>query len=155
MNITISNSTKLTPATKAKLEALGVDTTNIKTEAEGQRILKIVEAKQEEVQKTHISKGVSSATSIRAEATQLASEVGVSVSNDDKIDNILSKISDKINELRINIGNDQSKLAQINKYQSQLEAISSEFSNMQTSKIQLSNGMNALASYNKIYQNLR
>ena len=29
----------LTPATKAKLEAMGIDTTNIKTEAEGKAIL--------------------------------------------------------------------------------------------------------------------
>lgn len=146
--------TKLSEATKAKLETLGIDTANIKTEAEGQAILKMAEAKPEETRKTHASQGYSSMESIKAEALQLASQIGVSVSGSDKIDDILDKISYKINELRVNTGSDQNKPDQINQYQSKLDTLSNEFLNMQSSKAKLSNSLNCLAAYNKIYQNL-
>lgn len=149
-----SAKTALTPETKAKLEALGIDTTNIKTEAEGQAILKAAEVNPKEIQKAHAPKGCSSIDSIRAEAIQLASKVGVSVSGNDKIDDILNKIAYKINELKVSAGHDQNKLAQINQYQSELDLISSEFLSMKSSHAQLSNGMDALASYNKIFQNI-
>lgn len=154
-NIAYSGDTKLTAATKAKLEALGIDTTNIKTEAEGQAILKAAEVNPKEIRKVHAPKSYSSIDSIRAEAMQLASKVGISVSGSDKIDDILNKISYKINELKVCAENNQNKLTQINQYQSELDSISSEFLNMKSSHTQLNNGMDALASYNKIYQNIR
>lgn len=156
INFGSGNSTAtLTAATKAKLEALGIDTTNIKTEAEGQAILKAAEAKPEEIQKIHAPKSSSSINSIKAEVIQLASEVGISVSSSDKIDDILNKIAYKINELIVNAGNDQNKLTQINKYQSELDTLSNELSNMESTHTKLSNSMNTLALYNKIYQNIR
>lgn len=156
MNIAISNSAKLTAATKAKLEALGIDTSHIATEAEGQAILKTAEAKQEEVKKVHANKGGFSAMKdIKAEAKELAAKIGVSISDNDKMDNILNKISEKINELRASAGNEPNKSAQIAQYQSRLDSISNEFLNMKSSKSQLNGSMNALAFYNKIYQNLK
>lgn len=150
-----TNTQKLTAATKVQLEALGVDTTNITTETQGQAALKAAQANQEA---HHASKGAhkgnSSMDSIKAEATSLASQVGVSVSNTDKVDDILSNISAKISEMQAGAGDDKAKLAQVQQYETQLEAISAEFSKMQSSQQQLSSSMSSMASSNKLYHNL-
>lgn len=149
----ISSNQPLTAATKQQLEALGIDTTGIKTEAQGQAALFSAQASSSSAQKPE-HKGGGGMSEIKAQAQQLASEVGVSVSSTDKIDDILSKISDKISQLQAAAGNDETKLAQISQYQSQLQSISASMSSMQASHAQLSNSMSSMASYNKIYQNL-
>lgn len=143
-----STSNKLTAATKAQLEALGVDTTYIKTESDGQIALKQAQASQ--TQKAQANGGSSaSKESIKAQIQSLASQVGVSVSQTDKPEDILTKISEKISSLRAEAGNDQSKLAQIEQYQQQYESLSGQMLSMQTSQAQLAASMSGLANYNK------
>jgi len=150
-----SSTTKLSAATKSKLEAMGIDTTNITTEVQGQTALKAAELKKEAAaQKAGGAQGNSSEASIKADAKSLASQVGASVADDDSIDDIMSKISSKIRELRASAGTDESKLAEIEGYQTQLDSISSTYSAMQTSQAQLSSSMSGLASYNKASLNL-
>jgi hypothetical protein len=149
-----SSSTKLTAATKAKLEALGIDTTNIATESEGQITLKVAEAKQEATQKAQSSSSNSSEESIKTEAKSLATSMNVSVSDNDTTSDILDKISEKLTSLQQDAGDDKVKLAELGNYQQQYEALTGQYSSMQTSQAQLSNSMSALASYNKVYQNL-
>lgn len=147
-----SSSTKLTDATKAQLEALGIDTTNITTEADGQAALKAAEANKETAKMSQASNP--SEDSIKTDAKSLASELGVSISDDDTTDDILDKISSAISQLREAAGDDQTKLAEVEKYQDEYDTISGDYTNMQTSQAQLTNSMSGLASYNKIYQNL-
>lgn len=142
-----TTATALTSATKAKLEALGIDTTNIKTEADGQSALI---AAQQTQKKAHANKsGNSSEQEIKTESKELASQVGVPVAEDDTTDTIISNVSEKISELQASAGDDEAKLAEVNQYQTQLETISSEYSQMQASHAQLSNSLEGLARYNK------
>lgn len=145
----------LTAATKAKLDALGVDTTSIKTETQGQVALSAAQTKQEAQKSAHSHQGGnSSMESIKNEAKSLASQVGVSVSDEDKVDDILSKVASKISELQVAAGTDETKLAQVQQYQSQYDSISSSLSNMQAAKAQLSSSMDNMASYNKMAHGL-
>jgi len=149
-----SSSTKLTAATKTQLEALGVDTTNITSETEGQTALKAAQAKSDAQQKAKAAAGGGSEDSIKASAQTLASEMGVSVSSTDTTDDILSNISAKLSELKASAGDDQVKLAELEQYQSEFDTLSTSYTNMQTSQAQLSNSMSGLATYNKASLNL-
>lgn len=142
-----ANSTKLTSATKSKLEALGVDTTNITTEAEGQIALKSAQAKQKAAQHSQASN--SSEDSIKSEAKSLASSIGVSVADNDSTDTILSNIASKLTEMKADAGEDETKLAEVQQYEQQYEAISGNYTAMQASQAQLAASMNGLATYNK------
>lgn len=151
--INASSSQKLTDVTKKKLEYLGVDTTNIKTEAQGQTELTI--AIQKEMQKAQAANHGGSEAMIKAQAKDLASQVNASISSNEKVGAILTKVASKISELKQAAGTDEMKLANVQQYQSQYDAIASSFSNMQSARNQLSTGMDGLASYNKVLLGLR
>ena len=141
-----SSAAKLTTATKAKLEALGISTTNITTEAEGQIALKIAQTKAEATKSKPPEK---QDESIKTEAKTLASQVGASVSDSDSTDEILNKISSKISELKASAGDDQTKLAEIENYQASLDKLSETYASM-PSQAKLDNSMSNLANYNKV-----
>ena len=145
----------LSAATKAKLEALGIDTKNIKTEAQGQAILIAIEKRKKEL---HGILGVPEhppKDTVKDEAKNLAAAVGISVSDNDPTDEILNKIAAKINQLKQGAGDDKEKLAQVAQFESKYEEISGQVSNSQAAKAKLSGSMDALANMNKIYQNLK
>lgn len=148
-----SFSQKLTDATKKKLEYLGVDAGSIKTEAQGQAELKI--AIQKEMQKAQDTNHSGSEAMIKAQAKDLAYEVGASVPSSQKVGDILTKVSSKITELKQAAGTDETKLSKVYQYQSQYDAIVSSFNNMQTAKTQIATGMDGLANYNKILLGLK
>lgn len=143
-----SSSQKLTETTKKKLEYLGVDTSNIKTEAQGQTQLRV--AIQKEMQKAQAANHGGSEAMIKAQAKDLASQVGATTSSNEKVGDILTKVSSKITELKQAAGTDETKLSKANEYQSQYDAIASSFNNMQAARNQITTGMDGLASYNKV-----
>lgn len=143
-----SSSTALSEETKAKLQALGIDTKDIKTEAKGQEELKEAKEKQS-AQKAAPAKKDNSEKTMKTEAQDLASQVNVPVGNNDTMDTILSNISTKLDELKSSAGTDPTKLADVDNYQKQFASISSEYSQMQVSKAMISNSLQGLAAYNK------
>jgi len=147
-----ASSTKLTQATKLALQSLGVDTTNITTETQGQTALS--KAKAEEAKKSQAPHGNPSEDSIKASAKSLATTVGVAIADKDSTSEIISKISAKITELKASAGEDKTKLAEVDNYQTQLDAISNSLASAKSGQAQLSGSMNGLANLNKIYQNL-
>lgn len=159
-----SSSTALTDATKKQLESLGIDTSQIKTEAEGQQKLKETQATQasqsgQSAQGQQQQNGASSEIdTIKAQATDLASQLGVSVSDNDKVEDILENISTKLTEMTVQAGNDPQKLQELSQYESQFEMIGGEYLNLQAQKQasqgQLTGSLNNLANYNKIFFNL-
>ena len=151
---TSSTGAKLTQATKAQLEALGVSTANITTETQGQAALTSAKSKAEAGKQAHAPHGNSTESSIKTEAKTLASQVGSSVSDDDKVDDIINKVSAKITDLRASAGDDKTKLAAVDSDQAQLDAISNSLASTKSGQAQLSGSMNGLASMNKVYQNL-
>lgn len=144
---------KLTDATKKKLEYMGVDTSNIKTEAQGQTELKA--AIQKELQKAQATNHGGSEAMIKAQAKDLAYQIGAPVSNNQKVGDILTKVSSKITELKQVAGTDETKLSKVFQYQSQYDAIASSYSNMQVARNQIATGMDGLANYNKTLLGLK
>ena len=144
------SSAPLSAGTRASLEALGVDTANIKTEAQGQEALRV--AKVKATKKPHTT--TSSEGSLKAEAKALATKLGASIPSDGKMEDILNNIKAKIDELIATAGKDPTKLSKIAEYQSQYTNLAKEFSNIQSSQSQLSASMNNMAMMNKIYLNL-
>jgi len=149
-----SSKAPLTDETKSKLEALGVDTSKITTEAQGQAVLKASEKKQEDSKKATNPLKSNSEQSLKASAKSLADEMIIPTLEEDTTDDILERISKEINKLEQEAGNDEVKRADIENYKIKLENISIKYSDIKTSKQKLDNSMNGLASYNKIYQKL-
>ena len=89
----------LTPATKAKLEALGIDTTNIKTEAEGKAMLIAAQAERSNsAQKSKQPKGNQN-DEVMEKVKQLADDLNVTYSDSDTVDDIVDRISSKVEKL--------------------------------------------------------
>ena len=146
------SSTALTDATKKKLEAMGIDTSKIKTETDGQTKLKEAQASQGSASaqgKHQPPQGASQMKSIEEEATALAGKMNVDVKKGDKIDDILSNISQKITGLQASAGTDESKKSEVGNYQSEYNKISTEYQSLKTAQSMLSNSLNGLANYNK------
>lgn len=143
-----SSSVKLSDVTKKKLEALGVDTTNIKTETQGQNKLKEAQAMSNQQNQQAQGNGVSTQQEmVKFEATMLAQKMGIEVSKNDSVSDILSHIQVKLAELKTSAGKDTSMQSEIGQYQS-------SYDNIKQSSQSLSLSMNSMASYNKIFHNL-
>lgn len=159
-----SQMNKLTDATKQKLEALGIDTSSIKTEAQGQAILTALQNTQK-TQNTQVqppnksqqsgSNGIQAQEeSIREQAKELAKKLGVTVNAKDDISEILGKIATALANMRIQSVNSPEDSKQIDAYQKQYDSLVNEVNSLekqkQASKEQLSGSLDAMALYNKI-----
>ena len=148
-----SSGTKLTEKTKKNLEKLGVDTSNIKTETEGQQKLKEVQASQnsqatqqgQAAQQQQQAGGASSQQTLMTEVKSLAASANVDVSSSDKIDDVFSKISKKITEMKAEAQNDETKKGQASAYQAKYDELYAQYQKQNM----LSSAMNGLANYNK------
>lgn len=158
-----SSSSNLTEKTKKQLEALGIDTSKIKTEAEGQQKLKEAQASQaaqqgQSAQGQHQQQNASQMQAITEQIQFLASKVGVSISNNDKVPDVINNISNKISEMIVNAGQDPQKVQQATQYQDLLNVISTDYTSLisqqQTSQNQLTGGMDSMAMYNKLFHKL-
>mgnify|MGYP001805805869 CR=1 FL=1 len=150
-----SSAISLSSATKAKLEALGIDTSKIKTEAQGQAILKAIEKRKKELHGILGPQEQPPKDNVKAEAKNLASAVGISASDDDTTNEILNKISAKLKQLRQSAGDDKEKLAQVKQFEGKYQEISGQVSDTPEAKAKLSASMDALANMNKFFLNLR
>jgi hypothetical protein len=142
-----SSSTALSDDTKNKLQALGLDPSKYTTEAQAQAAITQAQAQQQSQQSGTQKSGSSSFSTIKTEVQDLASKMGISVGSNDKMKDILGKISDKMSELQSTAGTDPTKLSELNGYQSQYTSISSELSQLEASRNMT--GATALADYNK------
>ena len=156
---------KLTDDTKQKLEALGVDTTTITSEAQGQ--IALLQAQQQQSQqgesgeKHHSGSGKAEMEALKSQATELASKVGVTVSSDEKLPDIMAAIGPALEAKVSAAGNDQTKLAEVQELQTEYSSISSSISNMQAQHAQsaqasqssqaINSSLNNMATQNKVY----
>ena len=135
----------LTPATKAKLEALGIDTSNIKTEAEGKaRLIAAQAERSSSAEKTSKSSKSNSNDDVMEKVKQLADDLNVSYSDNDTVDDIIDKISSKVEKLIAEAENDESKQPDAVYYKGRLN----EVMQMQQSQIDLSASMSVSANMN-------
>jgi len=154
---------KLTNDTKQKLDALGVDTSSITTEAQGQ--IALLQAQQQQPQngqsggeKHHSGSGKAEMEAMKSQATELAGKVGVTVSSDEKLDDIMAAIGPAISAKVSAAGNDQTKLNEVQELQSEYDTLSSSLTTMQSQHAQSAQGtqainssLNNMAVQNKVY----
>jgi predicted RNase H-like nuclease (RuvC/YqgF family) len=154
-----SSTTQLSETTKKKLQDLGIDSSNIKTEAQAQQAIKEKEAttanSQNSQQKSQDNGqppqgGQSQSSSIITEAKSLASKVGASVSDSDSADDIISKVSAKISSIKAEAGDDETKLKQVESYQNELSLLQKQASQQQQMQSMLTGSMDAMAAANKL-----
>lgn len=150
----------LSEITRQKLQNLGIDASNIKTEQEGQTKIQEAQSAQANQQPQAIQQQQSigqnsQMDSIKEQALELADKIGVSLPKNAKLSEIMEKISDKITSMQAQAAKDPSKAAEVAKYAAEFQSLAQTVSNMQTSKQasqavgdKLQSSMSALAAYN-------
>lgn len=142
---------KLTAATKAKLEALGVDTSTIKTEAEGRmKLQQVLTEKSHGAEKSKKVHKNGPEEEIMAKVKKLADDMNVSYSDNDTVDDILNRITTKVEELMANAGDDNKKKSEAIDFGGRLN----ELKEMQQSQVDLSGTMNMTANMNIAFHGL-
>ncbi|MBP7211837.1 hypothetical protein KBA27_03290 [bacterium] len=149
-----SSSSQISSSTKKKLEELaaqGVNVSNIKTEAQAEALINKVESaqQQQKAQGANAQQGNNSEATIKTEITDLAQKMGVAVGNDDKVSDIMDKVSQKLTELQSSAGSDASKKSEYEQYASQYSDIEKEYNQSQSGQSMISGSMNGMANYNK------
>lgn len=139
---------ELSSTTKLKLEALGIDPSTVTTEAQAQTLIAQAEAaKQQNNAGQQQQGGNSSEQELLSEAKNLATEVGVTVSSNDSLDDIVDNISKEI-QVMLNSG-DQSKISSAQSYQAQLASISGRAEAIQSTQQNIFNAMDMISVSNK------
>lgn len=139
---------ELSSTTKLKLEALGIDPSTVTTEAQAQTLIAQAEAaKQQNNAGQQQQGGNSSEQELLSEAKNLATEVGVTVSSNDSLDDIIDNISKEI-QVMLNSG-DQSKVSSAQGYQAQLASISGRAEAIQSTQQNIFNAMDMISVSNK------
>lgn len=139
---------ELSSTTKLKLEALGIDPSTVTTEAQAQTLIAQAEAaKQQNNARQQQQGGNSSEQELLSEAKNLATEVGVTVSSNDSLDDIVDNISKEI-QVMLNSG-DQSKISSAQSYQAQLASISGRAETIQSTQQNIFNAMDMISVSNK------
>ena len=139
---------ELSSTTKLKLEALGIDPSTVTTEAQAQTLIAQAEAaKQQNNAGQQQQGGNSSEQELLSEAKNLATEVGVTVSSNDSLDDIVDNISKEI-QVMLNSG-DQSKISSAQRYQAQLASISGRAEAIQSTQQNIFNAMDMISVSNK------
>lgn len=141
---------ELSSSTKSKLESLGIDSSNVTSEAQAQVLIAQKESeKAQETQKTD-SSGTNSTSSTeeeaRTEAKSLATTLGLTVSSDDTTEDIISDIQTKITEMMSNPEYRTIALA----YQQQVDSIANKIS----VTTDMYSALNQVAANNKYSLNL-
>lgn len=139
---------ELSSTTKLKLEALGIDPSTVTTEAQAHTLIAQAEAaKQQNNAGQQQQGGNSSEQELLSEAKNLATEVGVTVSSNDSLDDIVDNISKEI-QVMLNSG-DQSKISSAQSYQAQLASISGRAEAIQSTQQNIFNAMDMISVSNK------
>ena len=140
--------TELSSSTKLKLEALGIDPSTVTSEAQAQTLIAQAEAaKHQNNAGQQQQGGNSSEQELLSEAKNLASQVGVTVSSNDSLDDMIDKISSKI-QVMLN-SNDKSQVSTAQDYQAQLASISDKANSISNTQQNIFNAMNMISLSNK------
>ncbi len=107
---------ELSVTTKMRLEALGIDPSSVTSEAQAQIIIAQAEASQRQNNSGKQQGGNTSQQQLIFEAKELARKTGTFVSEQDTLDDMLDKISKKLNSLAQNPQNAE----KVQSYQSEL-----------------------------------
>ena len=142
----------LTEKTRRELESYGVNTSKIKTETEGQRVLKEVKAQKaaEAAEKAKTFSGNSRINELLDDSQDLARRMGVYYGNRDSIERVLENISLKISEMKLYAGENSEKLAQVMAYESEYNDLYKEFKESTSNQTTILNSLSMMSNYTKI-----
>lgn len=144
---------KLSEETKRKLQALGIDATNVTSEAQAQMLISAAQSRQQVQQANNDGSSqntCSGETELISRARSLASEMGVSVSNDKSLSDIISLLSSKINAMSWQQEDNGLKTNEIQRFQTELSSLESEYSALNESQNSIFAAMNMTANLNKM-----
>ena len=138
----VKNNNNLSFATILQLQALGIDETNVTSEAQAQILIENAQS----VNNTNSTKSENytnnSANTLLSQAKSLASQLGVSVSDDDTLDEIINNLNEKVSDMLTDANNDTSQIRYIQYFQDQIDSISSNYQSLQANS--LSQAMSSL-----------
>lgn len=137
---------ELSTTTKMRLEALGIDPSTVQSEAQAQILIAQAEAAQKQNNSGHQQGGNSSEQELMSEAKTLAQKVGADVSSQDKLEDITSKISEKIQVM----ANDPSQQKRAQQYQAELTSILQRAENLTITQQNIFNTLNMISVSNKL-----
>lgn len=160
INLSISFSSvveKLSENTKKELQMLGFNTSDIKTEAQGQALLKSVKEQNtlKSQQSSEIQKESESDSRLRGILVGLLAELGEVISQLESIVELFQKLLEKIKRLIKEAEANAEKKKKAEAYQEQYDKLLKEYSTSQNSQSVLSSSMNNMAMMNKISLNLK
>jgi len=160
INLSISFSSaveKLSESTKKELQMLGFDISTIKTEAQGQALLKTVkEQKTQNAQQASLTqKDAESDSRLRDVLMGLLAELGELVSELESIVELFEKLLEKIKKLMKEAEGNAEKEKKAEAYKAQYDKLSKEYSASQNTPSVLSASMNNMAMMNKMALNLK
>lgn len=139
---------ELSSTTKLRLEALGIDSSSVISEAQAQTLIAQAEAaKQQNGAGQQQQGGNSSEQELLAEAKNLAVKVGVTVSSNDSLDTIVDNISKEIQVMLSS--EDKSKVLTAEGFQAQLASISGRAEAIQLTQQNIFNAMDMVSVSNK------
>lgn len=142
---------KLSDETKRKLQALGIDYTNVASEAQAQLLIQSAQSRQQ-IQKTDNNNQQTTCSSeleLISRAKTLASKVGISISQNASMSDILTSLSNKITNLTTKSSETINKNNEIEQYRTELTTLENEYSNLTQSQNSIFSAMNISANLNK------
>ncbi len=137
----------LSSETKAKLEALGITVTDGMTESEAKSKISQAEAQQ---QSQNGGQQNSSESEILSRAKTLASQVGVTVSSDADISEILDDIGAELETLLEEAEGNPTRLSTLSSYLNELMTLEDQYSSIQSSQQSMYAAMNMVSTNNKL-----
>lgn len=144
-----TSTSKLSEATKQKLQALGIDPTSVTSEAQAQTLITAAQSRRQ-VQKTNNENNskntCSSESELISRAKSLAAQMGVSVSSTESLSDILSKLTSRISAMS---GQKNSNVKDLQKFQAEISSIQSEYSTVQSNEDSMYTALNYTANMNK------
>lgn len=132
---TTEQESELSAATKAQLEAIGIDPSTVSSESQAQALIANANGASFKSMLGEQNKTNSSDDTYLREAKSLASSIGVTYSSSDSIEDILSNISSKLNQMMSAAQMNPSQMQMIQMYRSQLDQISSNYSQAQSASL--------------------
>lgn len=146
---TTQKKSDLSESTKRQLEALGIPVTDGMTEAQAQT--KIQEAQRQEAAENGDNEGQNlSETEVLADAKSLATRVGVSYEDDESVTEILDKISEELDTMIDEAGENPQEINTILEYYRELKSLDDQYDSIQSAQNSMYAAMNMVSTNNKI-----
>lgn len=143
---------QLSEETKRKLKALGIDPSTVTSESQAKILIANAEQKQKSVnntQKTDSKTICSSESEILSKAKQLAQKLGVNISSEKSVDEILAGLYEKVSTMISSEEPQSQDPKDLQNIQAEIDALRNEYSSVKQSQNSIYTMLNMTANINK------